>query len=62
MMKKGDMFTHIKSGEVYTVTSIGSDMVILATKGNFHSVITNPNSMESTFVPYEEAEKTAKPK
>jgi hypothetical protein len=61
-MKKGDMFTSIKSGEVFTVTSIRSDMVILATKGNFHSVITNLNNMDSTFVPYEEPEKTVKPK
>jgi hypothetical protein len=61
-MKKGDMYTNIKSGEVYTITSIHSDMIILATKGNFHSVITNLNSMDSTFVPYEEPEKTVKPK
>jgi hypothetical protein len=62
MMKKGDMFTSIKSGEVFIVTSIQSDTVILSTKGNFHSVITTLNSMDSTFIPYEEAERTEKPK
>ena len=62
MVKKGDMFTNIKSGEVYTVTSIRSDMIILSTKGNFHSIITNVNSMDSTFIPFEEAEKAVKPK
>lgn len=62
MVKKGDMFTNIKSGEVYTVTSVHSGMIILATKGNFHSIITNLGSMDSTFVPFEEAEKSDKPK
>jgi hypothetical protein len=62
MVKKGDMFTNIKSGEVYTVTSIRSDMVILSTKGNFHSIITSLGTMDATFTPFEEAEKPVKPK
>jgi len=62
MTKKGDMFTSIKTGEVFAVRSIRSDTIILTTKDNFHSIITNLNNMDSTFVPYEEPEKTVKAK
>ena len=62
MTKKGDMFTSIKTGEVFAVKSIRSDTIILTTKDNFHSIITNLKNMDTAFVPYEEPEKTAKPK
>lgn len=56
MIQKGDKFTNIKSGEVFTVKSIDSKTIILVTKDNFHSIIINPQGIDSTFVPFVEKE------
>ena len=58
MIKKGDKFTNINSGEVVTVGSIDSNTIILATKDNFHSFIINPKGMDSAFTPFIEKEET----
>jgi hypothetical protein len=56
MIKTGDMFKEIKSGETFIVKSFDSRIVILGTKDGFHSMLVNPNSIESVFVPFVEDE------
>lgn len=58
MIKEGDKFTNIHSGEVVTVRSIDSNIIILMTKDNFHSFIINPKGIDSTFMPFVEKEET----
>ena len=58
MTKKGDQFTNINSGEVVTVSSVDSNTIILATKDNFHSFITNSRGIESDFMPFIGTEET----
>ena len=62
MIKQGDKFTNIKSGEVFTVRSIKSDTVILITKDNFHSIIINQKGIDATFMPFVEKEEKMVPK
>jgi hypothetical protein len=50
MIKAGDMFKNIESGKVFTVKSVNSSIIILATKDGSHSMFVNPNSIESVFV------------
>jgi hypothetical protein len=62
MIKTGDMFTNVQSGEVFSVRSVNSSVIILATKDESHSMFVNPNSIESSFVPFVEDEAKRKPK
>lgn len=56
MIKTGDMFKDIESGKMFTVKSVDSNIIILGTKDGSHSMLVNPNSMESVFVPFVEDE------
>jgi hypothetical protein len=62
MIKAGDMFKNVKSGEVFKVRSAHPNIIILATKDESHSMFMNPNGMESVFLPFveEEVKKTNK--
>jgi hypothetical protein len=62
MIKVGDLFKSVKSGEVFRVRSVNPSILILATKDESHSLFVNPNSMESEFLPFEEDEAKKKPK
>jgi hypothetical protein len=52
MVRAGDMFKHVQSGEVFRVRSVSPSMVILATRDGFHSMLVNPNEIESVFLPF----------
>jgi hypothetical protein len=56
MIKAGDMFKNIKSGKIFTVKSVDPRSIILGTKDGTHSMLVNPNSIESVFVPIVEDE------
>jgi hypothetical protein len=56
MIKAGDLFKNIESGQMFTVKSVDSSLIILGTKDGFHSMFVNPNSIESVFVPIVEEE------
>jgi hypothetical protein len=56
MIKAGDMFKSIESGEKFIVRSVDSRIIILGTKDGSHSIFVNPKSMESVFVPFVEDE------
>ena len=56
MIKAGDMFKYIESGKMFTVKSVDSSIIILGTKDGSHSMLVNPNNMESVFVPFVEDE------
>jgi hypothetical protein len=56
MIKAGDMFKSIESGKMFTVKSVDSSIIILATKDESHSMFVNPNSIESVFLPFVEDE------
>ncbi len=56
MIKPGDMFKNIESGKVFTVKSVSPGIIILATKDESHSMLVNPNSIESLFRPFVEDE------
>ena len=56
MIKAGDMFKNMQSGEVFKVRSVNPGIIILATKDESHSMFVNPNSMESVFLPFVEDE------
>ncbi len=62
MIKAGDMFKYIESGEKFIVRSVDSRIIILETKDGSHSMFVNPNSIESTFVPVVEDEIKGKSK
>jgi len=62
MIKVGDLFKNVKSGEVFRVRSVNPSMLILATRDESHSLFVNPNSMESEFLPFEEDGAKKKPK
>jgi len=62
MIKAGDMFKNIESGKMFTVKSIDPRIIILGTKDGTHSMLVNPNSMESVFVPLVEDEVKGEPK
>jgi len=56
MIKAGDLFRSVQSGEVFKVRSVHPSVIILATKDESHSKFVNPNSMESVFLPFVEDE------
>jgi len=56
MIKPGDTFKNIESGKVFTVKSVGPSIIILTTKDESHSMLVNPNSIESLFLPFVEDE------
>ncbi len=62
MIKPGDVFKNKESGKVFTVKSVSSSVVILATKDESHSMFVNPSNMESLFQPFveDEAKKNVK--
>jgi hypothetical protein len=61
MIKAGDLFKNIQSGEVFRVRSIDPSLIILATRDESHSMFVNPKSMESGFLPFVEDETKKKP-
>jgi len=56
MIKPGDMFKNIASGKVFTVKSVSPSIIILGTKDESHSMLVNPSSIESLFLPFVEDE------
>ncbi len=56
MIKAGDMFKNIENGKVFTVKSVSPSIIILVTKDESHSMLVNPTSIESTFLPFVEDE------
>ena len=56
MIKAGDLFKNIESGKIFTVKSVDPRTIILGTKDGTHSMLVNPNSMESVFVTFVEDE------
>jgi hypothetical protein len=62
MVKAGDMFKNIENGKMFIVKSVDPRIVILGTKDGSHSMLVNPGSIESTFVPFVEEEAKGKSK
>ena len=60
MVKTGDMFKSIENGKMFIVKSADPRIVILGTKDGSHSMLVNPDSIESTFVPFVEDEAKGK--
>ncbi len=62
MIKPGDTFKNKENGKVFIVKSVDSSIIILATKDESHSMLVNPDSMESLFLPMvdDEAQKNLK--
>ena len=56
MIKPGDMFKNKENGKVFTVKSVSASIIILTTKDESHSMLVNPNSIESLFLPFVEDE------
>ncbi len=56
MIKKGDVFKNMESGQMFTVKSIDPGIVIFGTKDGFHSKFVHPNQIESLFLPVVEEE------
>jgi hypothetical protein len=54
MIKAGDMFKNIQNGKIFKVKSVDPRTIILGTKDGTHSMLVNPDSIESAFVPFEE--------
>ncbi len=49
MIKTGDMFKNIENRKMFTVKSVDPSIILLGTKDETHSMLVNPNSMESVF-------------
>jgi len=62
MIKAGDMFKNVKSGEKFIVRSVDSKIIILGTKDGSHSIFVDPSDIESGFVPFVEDEVKEKAK
>jgi len=62
MIKPGDMFKNKESGKVFRVKSVSPSIIILVTNDESHSMLVNPNSIESLFLPLagDEAKKNPK--
>ena len=50
------MFKNIENGIIFKVKRFDPRIVILGTKDGTHSMLVNPNSIESVFVPFVEDE------
>ena len=50
------MFKNIENGIIFKVKSVDPRIVILGTKDGTHSMLVNPSSIESLFVPFVEDE------
>jgi len=61
MIKSGDMFKNIENGIIFKVKSVDPRIIILGTKDGTHSMLVNPSSMGSLFVPIVEDEVEEKP-
>ncbi len=62
MIRAGDLFKNIKNGKIFKVKSVDPRTIILGTKDGTHSMLVNPASIESAFVPFEEDQVKEKPK
>ena len=56
MIKTGDTFKNIENGKIFNVKSVDPRIVILGTKDGTHSMLVNPDNMESAFLPFVESE------
>ena len=56
------MFKNIQNGKIFKVKSVDPRTIILGTKDGTHSMLVNPNSIESAFVPFVEDQVKEKPK
>jgi hypothetical protein len=56
MIKAGDIFKNIENGKVFAVKSVNPGLIILATKDGSHSMLINPEGIESGFLPFVEEE------
>ncbi len=56
------MFKNIQNGKIFRVKSVDPRTVILGTKDGTHSMLVNPDSIESAFVPIVEDPVKEKPK
>ncbi len=56
------MFKNIQNGKIFRVKSVDPRTVILGTKDGTHSMLVNPDSIESAFVPIVEDQVTEKTK
>ena len=61
MIKAGDLFKNIENGKVFAVKSVHPTLVIFTTKDESHSLLVNPKSIESAFVPVAEDETPKNP-
>jgi hypothetical protein len=52
MIKAGDMLKNIENGIIFKVKSVDPRIIILGTKDGTHSMLVNPTSIESVFVPF----------
>ncbi len=52
MIKAGDMFKHLQSGEVFRVKTISPTVIILTTRDGSHSMFVKPSNIESVFLPF----------
>ena len=50
------MFKNIENGIIFKVKSVDPRIIILGTKDGTHSMLVNPNNIESLFVPFVEDE------
>ncbi len=62
MIRAGDMFKNIRNGRIFKVKSVDPRTIILGTKDGSHSMLVNPDCMESVFVPFVEDQVKEKPK
>ncbi len=62
MIKAGDMFKNIQNGKIFKVKSVDPRTIILGTKDGTHSMIVDPDSIESAFVPFVEDQAMEKSK
>ncbi len=52
MIKAGDMFKNIENGIIFKVKSVDPRIIILGTKDGALSMLVNPSSIESVFLPF----------
>ncbi len=52
MIKPGDIFKRLQSGEVFRVKTVSATVIILTTGDGSHSMFVKPSDIESVFVPF----------